>query len=193
MNVEQLHQEMTGQPVRSLQVMLRRLAQKYPFLPQITPDGLFGSQTREAVMAFQQHFYPPVNGVVNQGTWEAIRRAWLAAEGELADPRPLRAFPSGQSACMGERKLYLYPMQAMFLGLGQVFDGLLTNQVDGCLGTSCAENIRWLQRRCGLTASGVMDCWTWDMLARLYEVFVVHPYARVVRTGGVAAGLPTRK
>ena len=34
--------------------------------------GLFGAQTREAVMAFQQEFGLPVTGRVNVVTWDAI-------------------------------------------------------------------------------------------------------------------------
>ena len=31
-----------GRPVRSLQTMLRALSYVYPFLPRVTPDGVFG-------------------------------------------------------------------------------------------------------------------------------------------------------
>ena len=60
----QLH--LIGQPVRSLQTMLRSLT--YPFLPRLTPDGIFGERFLEAVMLFQ-NFFPPVTRQVNQATW----------------------------------------------------------------------------------------------------------------------------
>ena len=44
----QLH--LIGQPVRSLQTMLRTISFAYPFLPRLTPDGIFGERTLEAVM-----------------------------------------------------------------------------------------------------------------------------------------------
>ena len=48
----QLH--LIGQPVRSLQTMLRTISFAYPFLPRLTPDGIFGERTLEAVMLFQR-------------------------------------------------------------------------------------------------------------------------------------------
>ena len=51
-----------GQPVRSLQTMLRELSFLYDFLPRLTPDGIFGERTLEAVMLFQREFFPPVTG-----------------------------------------------------------------------------------------------------------------------------------
>ena len=50
----ELEQEMLSNPVRNLQYMLWRLATRYPFLPKLAMDGLFGEETLEAVMLFQQ-------------------------------------------------------------------------------------------------------------------------------------------
>ena len=42
-----------SQPVRSLQTMLRVLAEDDEELLALIPDGIYGSQTRQAVSAFQ--------------------------------------------------------------------------------------------------------------------------------------------
>ena len=93
MTTQQLEEEMLSNPVRSLQYMLRRLSSKYPFLPQLAVDGVFGERTLEAVMLFQRELAPPVTGVVDQRTWNAIRDAWIDLERETAPPRTLRIFP----------------------------------------------------------------------------------------------------
>ena len=59
-----------SQPVRSLQTMLRVLAEDDEELSTLVPDGIYGNQTRQAVTAFQQKYGIPVTGVVNQNTWE---------------------------------------------------------------------------------------------------------------------------
>ena len=51
-NQEFLEQEMRGQPVRNLQYMLRRLSEKYAFLPPLAVDGVFGPETGDAVRRF---------------------------------------------------------------------------------------------------------------------------------------------
>ena len=89
------HVNLIGQPVRSLQTMLRELSYRYPFLPRLTPDGVFGERTLEAVMLFQRELFPPVTGRVDQGVWDAIAGQYLDALSHTAPPLPLRGFPAG--------------------------------------------------------------------------------------------------
>ena len=70
------HNAQMVRPVWGLQYMLSRLAEKHPFLPRLTPDGVFGEKTLEAVMLFQRELLRPVTGVVDRRTWDEISRAW---------------------------------------------------------------------------------------------------------------------
>ena len=45
--------EILSNPIRDLQFMLGRLADRYDFLPALSLDGLFGEETLEAVLLFQ--------------------------------------------------------------------------------------------------------------------------------------------
>ena len=144
MTPQELEEEMLSNPVQNLQYMLRRLGTRYSFLPQLATDGLFGEETLEAVMLFQRELAPPVTGVVDGRTWDAIRREWMALEREVAPPRSLRIFP-GEGAQMlpGGEEEYMVLPQTMFQ--------LLRQQLE---------------------ETGVMDRATWDMLSRLYELFI---------------------
>ena len=173
MTLEQVEREMVAQPVRSLQFMLRRLARRYDFLPELQPDGRFGERTLEAVMLFQKYLHPPVTGIVDQSTWTAIRDQWVQAEWEMAPPRQLRGFPEGARAQAGESKQYLYLTQAMFQSLSRVLEGLEEEQIDGIHSGSSVDNTLWLQHAARLKETGTMDARTWDSLSRLYEMFVV--------------------
>ena len=61
-----------GVRVEHLQYMLSVLAAYIPEIPSLSVDGIFGSQTRNAVIAAQRRFGLPQTGVVNYATWEAI-------------------------------------------------------------------------------------------------------------------------
>ena len=114
----QLH--LIGQPVRSLQTMLRTISFAYPFLPRLTPDGIFGERTLEAVMLFQREFFPPVTGQVNQATWDAIVSLYHQVVSRLT-PLPTRSFPSPEfSVAPGEASVHLNLVQSMFCGLSRV-------------------------------------------------------------------------
>ena len=80
MTPQELEEEMLFNPVQNLQYMLRRLGTRYSFLPKLATDGLFGEETLEAVMLFQRELAPPVTGVVDGRTWDAIRREWMALD-----------------------------------------------------------------------------------------------------------------
>lgn len=68
----------TGSKVRQMQEQLNRIAQAYPALPTITPDGIFGNATQDAVSAFQHIFGLPETGVVDYPTWYKISEIYVA-------------------------------------------------------------------------------------------------------------------
>ncbi len=61
-----------GVKVEHLQYMLSVLAAYIPEIPPITVDGVFGSATRNAVIAAQRRFGLPQTGIVNAETWDEI-------------------------------------------------------------------------------------------------------------------------
>ena len=85
----------------------------------------------------------------------------------------------------GACREYMILPQTMLQVLGNRFEGILADVPDGEHGPASAENTRWLQRAAGLPETGVMDRATWDMLSRLYEVFIVEEMeGRPAFTGG---------
>lgn len=174
MSRRQNEREFLAQPVRSLQYMLGRLAQEYWFLPQLAVDGIFGERTLEAVMLFQRELHQPVTGVVDRGTWESIREHWLKLEERLQEPRALRGFPGeGSQVAPGESAEYLILSQIMFQLLGRYLNGITVASTNGTHDAPSADNVRWLQRAGGVPETGIMDGKAWDLLSRLYELFVV--------------------
>ena len=77
------------QPVRSLQTMLRVLAEDDRRLPTVVPDGIYGPGTMNAVTAFQRRSGIPVTGVVDQNTWEQIVAAYEPALVRIGKAEPI--------------------------------------------------------------------------------------------------------
>ena len=61
-----------GVKVEHLQYMLSVLSAYIPEIPAVSIDGIFGSATRNAVIAAQRRFGLPQTGVVNYETWDEI-------------------------------------------------------------------------------------------------------------------------
>lgn len=67
-----LNQGDRGDKVRHLQYMLRVLSAYIRQIPPLTVDGIFGENTRNAVLAAQRYFGLPETGVVDETTWDEI-------------------------------------------------------------------------------------------------------------------------
>ena len=61
-----------GVKVEHLQYMLSVLSAYIPEIPNLTIDGIFGNDTRNAVLAAQRRFGLPQTGIVNYETWDEI-------------------------------------------------------------------------------------------------------------------------
>ena len=65
-----------GEDVRLLQTYLSVIRQDYPSITELTPDGIFGAQTEQAVKDYQELFGLNVNGVVGPVVWYSIANTY---------------------------------------------------------------------------------------------------------------------
>lgn len=70
----------TGQDVRTIQNQLNSISNNYPAINKLRADGIFGDQTRTAVLTFQQIFNIPQSGIVDFPTWYEISKVFVAVE-----------------------------------------------------------------------------------------------------------------
>ena len=61
-----------GVKVEHLQYMLQVLSQYISQIPPVSIDGIFGTATKNAVLAAQRYFGLPQTGIVNAQTWDEI-------------------------------------------------------------------------------------------------------------------------
>ena len=162
-------------PVLSLQTMLREISFQYPSIPRVTPDGVFGERTLEAVMVFQREFFPPVTGMVNNDTWDAIAVVFQRVRNNLAPPLPCTGFPSRcYTIHPGEACVHLYLIQAMYRSLAQIHENIEDCPVDGVCHGESHRNTLTIQQAADLPTDGIVNKDTWDALSRLYTVFVTY-------------------
>lgn len=163
----------SGNPILSLQAMLREISFRYPVIPRLIPSGLFDERTLEAVMLFQREFFPPVTGRVDNATWNAIVARYRQVRRALRPPEPCIGFPgNGYSICPGEHCIHLYLIQAMFRSLSAVLDQVERGAVSGVLDEATQNNTRWVQRLNQSEETGVIDSAVWNTLTRLYTMFI---------------------
>ena len=171
-------------PVSSLQEMLRTIAYVDRSVPFLRPTGQFDEATLEAVMTCQKCHGLPVTGVVDRQTWNAVASAFLQAWGTISPPATLTYFPPETPNVQPGQSSPLLPLvQEIFRGLAQTLADVDPAPSTGILDEATQANLRWVQRRASLPATGRLDRKTWNMLLRLFDTFSSGTIPTVVQAG----------
>lgn len=160
-----------GQPVRSLQTMLRVIAQTEDAQPSLIPDGIYGPQTTAAVSAFQRNRGLPATGVTDQTTWDAIVAAYEPALILVDEAEPIAVvFEPNEVIVAGQTHPNLYLAQGMLAVLSQVYGSITRPGLTGVLDIPTGESISSFQRLNDLPETGQLDRITWKNLALHYPM-----------------------
>lgn len=160
-----------GQPIRSLQTMLRVLAEDDPRHPTLIPDGIYGPQTVSAVSAFQRIHGLPVTGITDQTTWETVVQAYEPARIRRDEAQELRIIlnPS-QVIRKGERHPHVYLVQGILQVLSEQYLSITAPGLTGILDDDTADALASFQYLSKLPMTGALDKVTWKHLALQYPL-----------------------
>ncbi len=160
-----------GNPVRSLQTMLRVLAESDANLPSVVPDGIYGQNTTTAVTAFQRRAGLPATGVADQATWDALVPAYEEALIFVDEAEPLRlTLNPNQIIRQGEQHPNIWLVQAILTVLGLAYGSIPGPGMTGVLDLATAESLAAFQRFSLLPETGELDKRTWKHLALQYPL-----------------------
>jgi len=173
-----------SQPIRSLQTMLRVLAEADSSLPTVVPDGIYGTTTMQAVSAFQRKNGLPVTGVTDEQTWLAIVDAYEPALVIVGPAEPIEIIMDpGQVFILGEKSPYILLAQSMLVFLAEDFDGIPAPNHTGVLDRETARSLSGFQVLSGLPETGELDKITWKNLSRQFTLHAHHKDAPHVDRG----------
>lgn len=177
-----------GQPVRSLQTMLRVIAQEDDLQPSVIPDGIYGNQTMNAVSAFQRTHGLPITGVADQNTWDAIVAVYEPTLTRVGPAQVVELIlqPS-QVIRRGDREPNVYIIQAMLLVLSQIYQSISPPSQSGTLDEATSNALENFQELTGLPQTGEVDKVTWKHLALHYPLA-----ANLIDRKEHAAGYPAK-
>ena len=160
-----------GQPIRSLQTMLRVIAENNTDYMPIIPDGIYGPETVQAVSIFQRNHGLPVTGMTDQATWEAIVAIYEPALIEQDSAQILEIILNpGQVIRKGERNPNLRIAQAMLFALSEVYESVSQPSLSGLLDQPTADSLSSFQALSKLPMTGNLDKHTWKHLALQYPL-----------------------
>lgn len=164
-----------GQSIRSLQTMLRVIAEDDPNLPILIPDGIYGPSTMIAVTAFQRREGIPITGIADELTWDRVVAAYEPALIRVGKAEPIEILlEPGQIIIIGESSPYVYLVQGMLAQLSKEHYDILLPGFSGTLDADTADSLKGFQKLAGLPATGTLDRITWKHLVRQFTLNAAH-------------------
>ena len=162
------------QPVRSLQTMLRVIAENDDLQPSVIPDGIYGPQTATAVSTFQRRNGLPVTGITDQDTWERIVAAYEPALIAVGPVQPLEILlEPGEIIRRGDSNPNINLVQAMLIVLSETYASIPAPAVTGILDIPTANALSEFQLLTLLPVTGELDRNTWRHLALHYPMATI--------------------
>lgn len=160
-----------GQSVRSLQTMLRVIAEADENIPTVVPDGIYGQRTMNSVSTFQRLYGLPVTGITDQATWDRIVTAYEPALVRIGKAQPIEIiFEPNQVFRLGDRSPYLYLLQGMLISLSEVYGTTEPPESTGTLDTATSAALAGFQALAGLPPTGELDRITWKYLVHHFTL-----------------------
>lgn len=164
-----------GQPVRSLQTMLRVIAEDDRKYPTVIPDGIYGPETMRAVGTFQRQNRLPVTGVADQVTWESIVDTYNDAIIRIGQAESIEILiDPGQVFYPGDSNPYIYLLQSMLTQLSLDHPSINTPDHSGMMDPSTVQALAAFQKLAGLNADGNLDKITWKHLVYQFTLNAHH-------------------
>ena len=160
-----------GQPIRSLQTMLRVIAENDTDHPALVPDGIYGPETMQAVSYFQRKHGLNVTGVADHPTWEAIVAVYEPALVEQDEAQPLEIILNPKQVIRkGERHPHVYLVQAILSVLSDAYASIPRPGLTGLLDDATSDSLASFQALTGQSMTGSLDKNTWKQLALHYPL-----------------------
>ena len=155
-----------SQPVRSLQTMLRTIAESDDRYNSVIPDGIYGPQTVAAVSVFQRNHGLPVTGITDEATWDAIAARYEPALVQVDQAQAVEVILNPNEVLgRGEESPYLYVAQALLTVLSETYGSIGRPGFTGILDAATADSLASFQALSGLPMTGELDKITWKQLA----------------------------
>ncbi len=161
----------SGTDVSTLQYYLDFLGFFYDTLPDIRIDGIFGSETQNAVLAFQRQFDLPQDGIVGRQTWYRLQDEYDSVLRSL--PSEYTSYSSllypGYYITTGATGKVVEQLQTFINTIAQNNSSIPSVTVDGIYGESTQNAVRAIQRLVGQNPTGAVGPLTWNEIVNLYN------------------------
>lgn len=157
--------------IQAVQYFLNVLSAYYNTIPAVDINGILNTQTRTAIMEFQNTMGLPVTGIVDEQTYRLMYNSVAGILDTL--PPSAIALPSilwpGVVYRLGSEGPGVYIIQQYLSYIASVLEGITTAEPDGIYGPQTEQAVRDFQEYFGIDPTGVVDQYTWNRIVLIYR------------------------
>ena len=158
-----------GSEVQEVQFYLQRISRFNPMVQAPVLDGIFGADTRDAVISFQRAYGLEPTGIVDEAVWSRLVSVYNGTQDNVEEPNngltpvPYPNAPVSQGA-KGEYVKYL--QQALNI-INSIFVTIPQIAEDGVFGNATAGAVNAFNLIFGLPQNGIADQAVWEQINRI--------------------------
>ena len=168
---ETLRKGDTGIEVKTVQYYLNFLGTFNQYLPEIAVDGIFGNETLNSVLRFQELYGLDVDGIIGEKTWNRIQEAYNGVL--LSLPEEYTSYASllypGYIITTGATGNVVMQIQTYINTIAANDRSVPFVDVDGIYGDRTAAAVTAIQAASGLPTVGQVGPLTWNAIINMYN------------------------
>ena len=158
----------TGNYVLLLQSLIDYISVFYPSVTPTAKDSIFGQNTKDSVISFQNTFGISPSGVVTPLVWNALYQVYLNIINSVTPSLPNQGFP-GRDLRRGDTGENVKLMQTYLNVISRRYPSITPVTQDGIFGGDTERAVLEFQRATRLNPTGVIDVTTWERIVELYN------------------------
>lgn len=159
--------------IRNLQTYLRAQALADSTFPPVPIDGIFDTQTKNALIEFQLRNNLAPTGIADRTTWELLYTQYLEILESTSLPAaiiPFPSYPKDYTLKKGDKSFLVAVLQYMLNEIGVIYNVFDELKINGEYDEATEHIIRDFQARNNLLPTGETDRTTWGLIARIYNL-----------------------
>ncbi len=158
--------------ITELQTYLRYISRFLNRIPMVAPDGIFGPETKAAIVAFQKLYGLPATGEADYETWTRIVETFDELQRAEKNVRPVYVYPLDIPTMKeGDDFEEVYILQIMLRRLAKIFGNIHIPEITGVFDEDTKKAVRDVSKLYGKNPSGEVDRELWNIIAEIYSAF----------------------
>lgn len=154
--------------ILNLQKYLRAISFVDSRITRVPLDGIFDTETQQAVREYQSTRELVETGIVDKLTWDTLFDEYMLITEAQERTQSINFFPSAPTdyeATVGDESIFISVAQMLLRELSVIYDGFPNIEINGIFDDATEEAVKTFQEASLLSPTGRIDNVTWNRLS----------------------------